>query len=419
MVYRRRYLSGQSATTALIAEKAVTEDKIADKAVGEAQLADDAVSTGKIQDGEVKSEDIGSKEVKTPDIDDGAVTTPKIANGAVTSEKLADPVITRPITPGVATAEIANEAVTEGKLGAGAATETKIGAGSVVAIKLAGDAVETAKIKDDAVTQPKIAAGAVGNTEIAADAVRGTEIQDGAVSEGKIGTDAVTTVKIKDDNVTTPKILDANVTEPKLERDILSKKLYNRQIFYDDFVGSVLDTKWRVNGDAGGVASVQPSSIGRIVTDNDIGDFYRLDWNGVHGMAMDAGIGRAIFRVKPLSVADVVVFIGIYKGAADFVGFRLDTSVDGNWYAVSKVGGVETATDTGVAAAAGFQKFEVLYLSVGGDIEFRIDNALVATINANQFDDIGHVCLKIETLANAAKTLDIDLALVALDRAIA
>lgn len=406
MVYRRRYLSGQSATTVQIAEKAVTSDKIGDKAVDTPQLADDAVTSEKIADGEVKTEDIGDQAVQTQDIKNSAVTGPKIADSTIPLSKLSFSPSTRPLSPGVDTVEIQDAKVTASKLASNAVETAKINNGAVTADKLAGDAVETVKIKDDAVTAPKIAAGAVGNTEIAADAVRGTEIQDGVVSEGKIGTDAVTTVKIKD----------ANVTLSKLEDDVLVKALDNRQLFYDDFLGLQLDNLWRANGDAGGAASIVDSSTVSIICDNDIGDFYRLDWGAIQGVSMNAGKGLCVIQARTPDLGNLVVFVGIFNDANNFVGFRLDTAVDNNWYAVSKQGGVETATDTGLAQDALKTKFEVRYATVGGDITFYMDDVLKATIATNKFTATGHPCLKVQTLAAFSKELAVDSVLVSWDR---
>lgn len=406
MAYRRRYFEPFVGTTETIGDKSITEDKIDDKAVGTAQLDDDAVTTEKIADGEVKTEDIGDQAVQTVDIKDGAVTEPKLADdsvgtfkykyqsitgskivdGTITAAKMAVPQVTRPLTPVLDTPEI--------------------GDGKVTAAKLAGDAVETAKIKDDAVTSPKIAPDSIQAGDIAANAIEGAEIKDGAVGTGKLATDAVETVKIKD----------ANVTEPKLELDILPKILYNRQIFWDDFLGVTLDDAWRANGDAGGSVAIIDLSEVQIGTDGDANDFYRLDWEPHHGVDMSGGRGRCVVRATPLFATNQSIFLGIYRDANNFVGFRVDTAVSPNWYAVSKAIGVETAVDTGIVATATQKKFDIFYPTVGGDIEFRIDDVLKTTITTNKFVAKGHLCLKVQALAAAARVLTIDLAMVSFDR---
>lgn len=406
MVYRRRYLSGQEATTVVISEGAVTSDKIVDKAVTQPKIDDNAITSDKIQDGEVKSEDIGAQEVETSDIKDAAVTGPKIAENTIPESKLSFSPSTRPLTPGVDTVEIQNLKVTAGKLAADAVETAKVKDGNITAAKLAGDAVETAKIKDANVTGPKIATSSIDNTHIKADAVRGTEIQDGAVGVNKLGTDAVETVKIKN----------ANVTLPKLEADILSKALYGRQIFYDDFIGAVIPETWSLNGHVGGVVDPSPNSIASLITNNVINEFFRMDWNDVIDVAMNSGRGLATFRVKTNQTTNEHIFIGIFNDDDNYVGFRLNTAVDNNWYAVTRQAAAETIQDTSVVVAAAHKKFQIRYPTVGGDIEFYIDDVLRGFLSTNKFTLSGHVCLKVQTLENAVKSIDADVVLVAQDR---
>lgn len=394
MAYIRRYLSGQQATTVTIAEKAVTEDKIGDKAVGNAQLGDDAVTSDKIEDSSIESEDIAPGAVESSDIKDGAVITSKIADDAVTADKLADSVLTRPITPGVATTEIADLAVSTAKLAELGVTNAKIGAGAVGATKLAGDAVETDKIKNDAVTAAKIAAGAVGNTEIAADAVRGTEIQNGAVSVGKIGTDAVETVKVKD----------ANITEPKLESDVLLKHLVNKHVFYDDFVGSVLRPDWAIGPNPGGTVVVSDD----IVTVTTLGVTGKRKGIGFLDNGGFRAANNPIFVIRGASDAASLTNTGIYLGLwfddNNYIQFILETTLLGaNWFAVTKAGGVPTATDTGIAPVVGSKKFH--FEASTGEVKFYIDDVLKATHTTNIPATFLQPNITIEPLEMVVKTL--------------
>lgn len=406
MVYRRRYLSGQAATTVVIAEKAVTSDKIADKAIDTPQIADDAITSEKVRDGEIKSEDIGAQEIKTEDVKDGAITGPKIAESTIPESKMSFSIPTRPLSPGVDTVEIQDAKVTLAKLAPDSVDASKIKPGAVGESELAGNAVTEGKIKDGEISTNKYKPSSVDSAALGADSVGGTEIKTGAVGVTELGTDAVETVKIKNEAVTIDKV----------ELDILAKGLSARQLFYDDFLGTVLDDAWRVNGDAGGVVVLDSISRVNIVTDNDNGDFYRLDWGAIHGLVMDAYAGRFIIRAYPAVLTNEVVFIGFFFGVNDFIGFRLDTSVDNNWYAVSRAGGLGTEIDTGVVATADYKKFEFLFPTPGADIKFNIDDVLKATITTNKYAGVGHVCLKIQTLENAAKTLYVDAVLVAADR---
>lgn len=70
------------------------------------------------------------------------------------------------------------------------------------------------------------------------------------------------------------------------------------------------------------------------------------------------------------------------------VQFRYDRLNDGvNWQAVTRSGGVETVTDTGVAVTAGFtqagQKLKFVCDADGSEVRFYIANSLVATHTTN------------------------------------
>ena len=55
----------------------------------------------------------------------------------------------------------------------------------------------------------------------------------------------------------------------------------------------------------------------------------------------------------------------------------------GNWYAVTRSGGAETATDSGVAQSTTFHQFKILQNSVGTSVTFYIDGVLKATHTTN------------------------------------
>lgn len=55
----------------------------------------------------------------------------------------------------------------------------------------------------------------------------------------------------------------------------------------------------------------------------------------------------------------------------------------GNWFAVTRDGGVETATDTGVAQSTGFQQFKIVTNAAGNSVAFYIGGVLKATNATN------------------------------------
>ena len=408
MAYRRRYLSGQSATTVVIAEGAITTDKIIDKAVTQPKIDDDAVTTDKIATGAVETSDIKDGDVKTADLGNNAVTTPKIADGAVTTAKLEASIqgIARPLTPGVATAEIADLAVTEGKIAANAVAAAKIKAGAVDATKLAGDAVETAKIKDANVTGAKLAAGSVDNTKIIADAVRGTEIQDGAVSADKIGSDAVTFAKIKAENVyesslnvesvSTRTIVPGAVTEPKLDGAALARRHIESKdtrviTHHEEFGGIDMSPKWVKAGDAGGLVVPDDEYGVKIQTVAIQFKKQRLDWG-------EKWLGYPEI-VKPLiniwisrrgdPVNEIRNYCGIWDTDLNVIAFHADDSlgVTPNWQAVCRKGGAATEVDTGIAVTNGVQLLSIDVIS-GASVKFYINGVEEAEITTNIPDGV-------------------------------
>jgi len=426
MPYNPRYLSGQGATTVMIAEEAITTDKLTDESVTQAKLADNAVTSEKIAAGAVKSENIATGAVTADDISPNAITADKIADGAVTPAKLSVSIPTRPLVPGAATNEVADGAVTAAKLANNSVETAKVLDGSITEAKLAAGAIGADKIKDGAVTTNKIAGSAITTEKIAAGAVVGTDIHDGAVSETKLGTNAVTTVKIKDGNVTqaklsfvplgrplvpgaaTVEIADEAVTVQKLEQYLLDKYYEGRDFFFDNFLGSVLSEQWTEAGDPGGFASSRA-----VTTHDDNNDAYRIDFDGNRKVIIDETT-RFFARIKPTSSLNVYYFIGLYlyyvslpDPIEGFIGFRLDTSIDNNWRAVCKYGAAETVIDTGIAVSNTTKNFRFEVVA-DDEVNFYIENVLVATITTNiPWQERSEPRIEVKTLTAAHKTLAI------------
>ncbi|MBA7650773.1 hypothetical protein ES703_58584 [subsurface metagenome] len=372
MAYRRRYFEPFVGTTETIGDKAITGDKIDEGAVGTGKLADDAVISEKIKDETIRSEDLKDGEVKTADLGLGAVTSSKLADNAVTTYKyayqsitgskikpgtittdlLAEAPITRPITPGVTTAEIGDGQVTASKLSGNAVETVAVKDRAITGIKIDTDTITSANIAANAITGAEIAAGAVGTDELSTAAVTPEKIDsidapadgesliydeasgafewtpDVGVSKHIDLTDkevagvidhadsSVTALKLATDAVETAKIKDANVTEPKLETDFLRKYLEGRQVFYDDFLGAVLDNLWAQSGTAGGNAVIVDRSKVSITTKAEAAAVYRINWNGKLGVY----IGKlpkfyAKFWASNATEADFKVFVGLRKDA--------------------------------------------------------------------------------------------------------
>lgn len=406
MTYRRRYLSGQAATTVVIAEGAITTDKIVDKAVTQPKVADDAVTTDKIAPGAVESSDIQDNTIQTADLKDLAVTTPKIADGAVTTQKLEASIqgIARPLTPGVSSAEIAADAVIAAKIAADAVETAKIKNGNVTAGKLAADSVETVKIKDGAVTTAKIAGGAVDATKIGVGAVTGSEILNGSVGVTELAANAVETVKVKDLNITlsklapdsvdSSKILDDAVVPSKIPDDsilpvkiqvpalsLAKDKEMNR--FFDDFMGNALSSAWRASGAAG--FSVLPSvdSCFELKTGALISDDVILDWGGNLGGGKIGTVLPGLFvgLRDRVGVTKLTSIVALWGDGNNYIGFEAK-SINGEvplWKAMGRKGGLLTEVATGIPVSTGIQTMEIVTVAVD-DIAFFINGAHVADI---------------------------------------
>jgi hypothetical protein len=128
MTYIRRYLAGQQATTVMLGEESVTEDKIATGAVAGRAIKDASIGPEDIKDKAILLHHLGD-DIPVYNIPDGAITEPKISDGAVSENKIKDLSVTTP----------------------------KIDTGAVTAHKIATGAVETAKLKDLCVTPAKLA----------------------------------------------------------------------------------------------------------------------------------------------------------------------------------------------------------------------------------------------------------------------
>ena len=159
-------LSG-TASTAQIANLAITTGKLADEAGTAAKIATNAITATKISDGAVETAKLASN----------AVTAAKITAGTITASELA--------ANSVTATQISAGAVTAGKIDALAVTAAKINAGAITADKVASNAITAAKIASSAITAGKISAGAIGASAIAANVITVDKL---ASSSGSIAT---------------------------------------------------------------------------------------------------------------------------------------------------------------------------------------------------------------------------------------
>lgn len=81
-------------------------------------------------------------------------------------------------------------------------------------------------------------------------------------------------------------------------------------------------------------------------------------------------------------------------------------AADTNWFCVTRQGGVETRTDSGVAVNTSFNTFK--YTNNISSVEFRINGSVVCTHTTNLPTSFINPTVAIQNTAAAAKTIDID-----------
>ena len=91
---------------------------------------------------------------------------------------------------------------------------------------------------------------------------------------------------------------------------------------------------------------------------------------------------------------------------AEGVYFRATTN--GNWFAVTRTGSAETATDTGVAVNGNYHRFEIDYNSTS-EVKFYIDGVLKATNTAHITTTSGYMMpMFLVNSSSGAVQLDVD-----------
>jgi hypothetical protein len=116
-----------------------------------------------------------------------------------------------------------------------------------------------------------------------------------------------------------------------------------------------------------------------------------------------------LWIVRATSIADTDIRIGIMD---DFAAnppangaYFEKLAADVNWFRVTRAAGVQTRTDTGIAATTGFVKMRVRRIS-GTSIGFTIDAAAEQTNTTNLPTVAANCSTQIVTTSGAVKTLD-------------
>lgn len=105
---------------------------------------------------------------------------------------------------------------------------------------------------------------------------------------------------------------------------------------------------------------------------------------------------------------------GLAGDPTDGAFFRYTHSVNGGeWQAVTRSNGTETATDTNVAADTGYHRFEIEMNAAGTSCVFKIDGTTVATNTTNIPTGAGRECEPsppyiVKSAGGTARTIEID-----------
>ncbi|GAH65730.1 unnamed protein product [marine sediment metagenome] len=220
----------------------------------------------------------------------------------------------------------------------------------------------------------------------------------------------MTETKVADNAIHHDALQDGIVDVTKTDDNLLKAEhilnLYkDEQIFYDDFLGSVLRDDWTGSGDAPGAATVDNSAVS-ITTSAVANEKYRINWNGKGVFDASNNVGKAFFRPRG-NLSNVKYSMGMYFDASNYIMFVYDSSVDGNWHAITNKAGTPTDTDTGIAAISNNQKLLIDLIS-SASVKFYINGALRATHTTNIPLSVLEPWVEAEALSTSIRTLILD-----------
>jgi len=144
-----------------------------------------------------------------------------------------------------------------------------------------------------------------------------------------------------------------------------------------------------------GVLQLSPGTAGVMIIPGQTGDIHiKMEVRNAQAAATDST--RRIGFLNTNAAGE----------ASDAIMFR--ASGTGNWTAVTRAGGTETATDCGVAQATTFKTFEILINPAFNQVTFIIDGVTCATHTTNITTAALSPTFKVDTTAATAYGIDID-----------
>jgi hypothetical protein len=192
--------TGNTISTSLIEDLAITTGKINNDAVTTAKIADANVTTAKLAANAVAAVNIVDSGITQVKLASGSIDTINIVNSAVTLAKMA--------SGSVDTAQLVASGITQAKLAANAVATVNIIDSGVTQAKLAASAVATINLVDSGVTADKLASGSVtiGKLSLTSGDLTGTVITASSIPSGSYASGSIVTADIADNAVTFAKI---------------------------------------------------------------------------------------------------------------------------------------------------------------------------------------------------------------------
>jgi len=334
-------LGAGTATTAAIADDAVTADKILAGAVGASEIADGSITATEIALNTITGSQIANNAIGAGELADNAVDTAAIADSAITNQKIANGTIAYAklnLSDGdIAGAKIANNSITAGQIAADA----------VGASELANDAVDTNAIANVAVTGSKIANAAITDAKIANATITGAKLVNGTITATQIAANAITASELADDAVDTAAILDDAVTAAKLAAGsvdttalgagaVTGAKIAGTTITAANIAAGTI-TATELAADSVGNSEIAANAVGASELADDSVDTAAI----VNGAVTNAKIANSTITAAKLNLSD-----------GDISGAKLaNNSITANQIAANAVGASELANDAVDTAA--------------------------------------------------------------------
>jgi len=194
---------------------------------------------------------------------------------------------------------------------------------------------------------------------------------------------SVSAVKLKSDSVETAKIKDLNVTEPKTADTILAVRhiqsiLGNKALFFDDFLGTILDDAWTIEFDPGTSYLLSASCLW--LTAPAGYKMLKATWNTRYPSPMNYSKPQFLARVSRGHLNYRSDTIGLWHDLSNFLFFSAGDSIGAtpNWVAQCCKGGALINTDLGVPITITPQDLKIVVESATS-VKFYIDGVLKYT----------------------------------------